>query len=99
MKKEHEVTHKESEQPKAISEIMKPTSGFEVVRKGKQYTNLSIKGKVVVLNHSDKPLMGSNGEIPVTSQDTLKLIYDASPENVVFVKAPNGYKAEWSKFV
>ena len=99
MKKEHEEVHNQAEQPKAISEIMKPTSGFEVVNKGKQYTNLTIKGSVIVLNHSDKPVMGGKGEIPVTSQDTLKLIYDASPEHVVFVKAPNGYKADWSKFV
>lgn len=73
-------------------------SGFEVVKKGKLLTYLSVKGRVVVLNHHSKSLICSKGEVSAPPQELLKEIYDSSSSNAQLIKAPNGYEAPWSKF-
>lgn len=73
-------------------------SGFEVVKKGKLLTYLTVKGRVVVLNHHSKSLICSKGEIETPSQELLKEIYDSNSSNAQLVKCPKGYEAPWSKF-
>lgn len=90
---------KEPNIPKPLHEVLKPLSGFEVGRKGKLLSYLTVNGRVFVLNHHDKPLLGAKGlHYSPPTQEELKMVYDSNPMNATFVKAPKGYEAEWSKF-
>lgn len=87
------------QEPRSLTLIIEPTSGFEVVKKGKYVSYLTVNKRVFALNHHSEPLLGAKEQlIPVTTQEELKAIYDSDPVNAQFVKAPEGYKAEWSKF-
>ena len=87
------------EHPKSLAEIMKPISGFEVASKGKKLSYLTVDGRLFILNHHSEPLIGAKGAlISPPTQEQLKTIFDSNPVNAQFVKEPEGYKAEWSKF-
>ncbi len=58
------------------------------------------KNSRVFLNHGTKAIEGNKvfpEGLPVADQATLKSVYDAGPEMVKFVIAPDGYKAPWAK--
>lgn len=58
------------------------------------------KSSRVFLNHGTKAIAGNKifpDGLPAADQAILKSVYDAGPEMVKFVIAPEGYKAPWAK--
>lgn len=88
-----------AKKPVPIAEMLEKIGDFELIKNSKSLTYLTIKGKVVVLNHSDEPLLTSKGVmIDPANQEFLKEIYDDSPTYKQLIKAPSEYKAPWSSF-
>ena len=85
--------------PVPIAEMLEKVGDFELINKSEWLTYLTISGKVVILNHADKPLQASKDTmIDPANQEFLKEIYDDSPTYKQLIKAPSGYKAQWSSF-
>jgi hypothetical protein len=91
--------HDGDEDAQDVSKLVAQKGCFQVLRKMKTVTYLTLKGRDIVLSHHDSPIFLNNGrKIDPPTQGELKAIYDESPAFAELVKCPANYDAPWVKF-
>jgi len=74
-----------------------PKEEFRLKEPGNLLTLYKVGKKAKYLNHSNAPVEGPEGTVPVATQAQLREVYDADPTYVKIVIAPAGHKAPWQK--